>query len=310
MGTSDEATEAQVSEAWRANHPYLIDLAFAMLRDIGNAEDAVQESFARLANADFNQIEDERGWLIVVTSRICLDQMNSARSRLEAAHDTSTIELAGVTVSQAVQVDPADRVTLDDEVRLALLVVLQELKPAERVVFVLHDVFGFPFDNISDTIGRPASSCRQLARRARLKIKSANAQVSVEVDTAENRLVIEQFIEACSNGDVSALLQVLDPDVAGGVDFGPLDKRSGKVRRGSARVANTFLRYFGAWTTLVSNPIRGRTVVLAFVNRQLSAVILLNLQDGRIQKIHVIADPRTIGFLSEQLSLASFGGDP
>src|ERR1035438_5505947 len=103
-----------------------------MLRDIGAAEDAVQEAFARLAVADFDGIEDKRGWLIVVTSRICLNQINSARSRREQTHEPSTIEFVGPSAAQALPVDPADRVTLDDEVRLALLVVLQQLQPAVR----------------------------------------------------------------------------------------------------------------------------------------------------------------------------------
>lgn len=303
MGISDKSTEAWLSELWRANRPYLVDLAFAMLRDIGAAEDAVQEAFARLADSVFDGIEDERGWLIVVTSRICLDQLHSARSRRERAHDTSTIESAGPPVSQALPVDPADRVTLDDEVGLALLVVLQRLKPAERVVFVLHDIFRMPFDTISETMGRPAPSCRQLARRARMKIKSETDQASVEINVTEHQLVAERFIQACSNGDLSGLLPLLHPDISGDVDLGPLDKRSGAGSHGSSRVARGLLRYIGPPTTLVSNPIGDRMVVLAFVDQRLYAVILLTLEDQLITEFHTIADPEKISFLSNQLSL-------
>ena len=309
MGKTDRSTEAQLSEVWGANGSYLVDLAFAMLRDIGAAEDVVQEAFARLAVADFERIEDKRGWLIVVTSRICLDQIGSARSRRERVHEASTIELAGPSAPQALPVDPADRVTLDDEVKLALLVMLQQLKPPERVVFVLHDVFGVPFDTISETIGRPSASCRQLARRARLKVKSENPHASIEVDTAEHRLVTEQFIQACSNGDVTALLALLDPTVSGGVDLGLADQRSGQVVQGPKRVANSLLRYFGSWTTLVSNPLGGRSVVLAFVEQRLYGVILLDLNDKLIRKIHVIADPEKLEFLSDQLSSSIVSGD-
>jgi len=309
MGKTDRPTEAQLSEVWGANGSYLVDLAFAMLRDIGAAEDAVQEAFARLTVADFDRIEDKRGWLIVVTSRICLDQIGSARSRRERVYEASTIEFAGPSASQAHPVDPADRVTLDDEVKLALLVMLQQLKPPERVVFVLHDVFGVPFDTISETIGRPSASCRQLARRARLKIKSENPHTSIEIDTAEHRLVTEQFIQACSNGDVTALLALLDPAASGGVDLGLADQRSGQVVHGPKRVASNLLRYFGSWTTLVSNPLVGRSVVLAFVEQRLYAVILLDLNDKLIRKIHVIADPEKLEFLGDQLSSSIVSGD-
>jgi RNA polymerase sigma-70 factor (ECF subfamily) len=289
------------------NRPYLVDLAFAMLRDIGAAEDAVQEAFARLAVADFESIEDTRGWLIVVTSRICLNQINSARSRREQTHDTSTLEFIGPSASQALPVDPADRVTLDDEVRLALLLVLQQLKPAERVVFVLHDIFRLPFDTIAETIGRSPPSCRQLARRARMRITAENAQAGIEVDTVEHRLVTEQFIQACSNGDLSGLLELLDPSAAGGVDLGPADQRTGQIIHGSKRLARTLSHYFGSWTTLVSNPLGGHSVVLAFVEQQLYAVILLRLRADLIQEIHVIADPKKLGFLSKQLSTGTNG---
>jgi RNA polymerase sigma-70 factor, ECF subfamily len=302
MRESNRPTETQLSEVWGTNGSYLVDLAFAMLRDIGAAEDAVQEAFARLAVADFDGVEDKRGWLIVVTSRICLDQIGSARSRRERVHEASTIEFAGSSASsQTLPIDPADRVTLDDEVKLALLVMLQQLKPSERVVFVLHDVFGVPFDTISESIGRPSASCRQLARRARLKIKSENPHTSIEVDTAEHRLVTEQFIQACSNGDVTALLALLDPAVSGGVDLGLADRRSGQVVHGPKRVANNLLRYFGSWTTLVSNPLVGRSVVLAFVEQRLYSVILLDLNDKLIREIHIIADPEKLEFLSGQL---------
>ena len=176
MTTGDGPTDAQFTDAWRVHRPYLVDLAFGMLADIGAAEDAVQEAFSRLARSDFERIEDQRGWLIVVTSRICLDQIQSARSRRERAHESSTIEFAGPAATRAAFVDPADRVTLDDEIRLALLVVLERLSPAERVVFVLHDIFQMPFDTIAESVGRPAPTCRQLARRARLKIRSERAR--------------------------------------------------------------------------------------------------------------------------------------
>lgn len=298
MATSDGPTDEQFTEAWRVNRPYLVDLAFGMLADIGAAEDAVQEAFARLADAQFDQIEDQRGWLIVVTSRICLDQIYSARSRRERAHETSTIEFAGPLASRFVSVDPADRITLDDEIRLALLVVLERLSPAERVVFVLHDIFQMPFGTVAESVGKPAPTCRQLARRARMKIQSEQARGTVEVDTPEHRLVAKQFIQACSDGDLSGLLQVLDPNVSGEVDLGPHDARSGQVFTGSKPVARNLLRYV-ATMTLVSNPIGGRTVVLGFIGSRLSAVVHLTVEDQVIKKVHVVAGPNTVSLLPQ-----------
>src|SRR5215467_6723233 len=126
----------EVVQAWNDHRPYLVDMAFRMLGDIGAAEDVVQDAFSRLLRARPGEIEDERGWLIVVTSRLCLDQIRSARARRERPHDASEIEFVPggqASVGQQAPIDPADRVTLDDNVRLALLVVLQRLSPAERV---------------------------------------------------------------------------------------------------------------------------------------------------------------------------------
>jgi len=280
-----------------------------MVGDVGAAEDAVQEAFARLTKAARDQIEDKRGWLIVVTSRICLDQINSARSRRERAQQSGTIDLAGTAVPGTVlPMDPADRVTLDDQIGLALLVVLQRLKPAERVVFVLHDIFQVPFETIAHSIGRSTASCRQLARRARGKIEPETNQPEVDVTAREQRLVAEQFIQACSSGDMASLMQLLDPTVWGDVDLGPFDARSGQGARGARSVAGNLMHYFGQATTLVSNPIGGHPVVLSFVGHKLWAVILLTVEKSLVKRIHVIADPVKIAFLSAQLSPAGLSG--
>jgi RNA polymerase sigma-70 factor, ECF subfamily len=303
MAATVRPTEAGLSEVWRANRSYLVDLAFGMLGDIGAAEDAVQEAFARLTDARFDEIEDKRGWLIVVTSRICLDQIQSARSRRERTVETSAIDLVGRPAAASLPpMDPADRVTLDDEVGLALLVVLQRLKPAERVAFVLHDVFQVPFETIAHSLGRSAPTCRQLAKRARTKIKSQTREPGADVTSTEQRQVAEEFIQACSNGDMNALLQLLDPSVWGDVDLGPLDQRNGRGARGRHGVAQNLLRYFGSSTTLVSNPIGGHPVVLSFNGENLWAVIELTIEDKLVKKIHVIADPAKIAFLNQQLA--------
>ncbi|MEA2500084.1 MAG: polymerase sigma-70 factor, subfamily, partial [Actinomycetota bacterium] len=197
-------------------------LAFGMLGDIGAAEDAVQEAYTRLAGAAFDAIEDARGWLTVVSSPICLDQIRSARSRREQAREAADIEGAGMAPIGPVPTDPADRVTLDDEVRLAMLVVLQRPSPIERVVFILHDIFQLPFDTIAGTVGRPAPTCRQLARRARLKIGAADSREGAVVNAPEDRVAAERFIQACSNGDIAGLVRLLDPQVWGPWTSAPL----------------------------------------------------------------------------------------
>jgi RNA polymerase sigma-70 factor (ECF subfamily) len=304
MGAQDMATGARLAEAWRANWSYLVDLAFGMLGDIGAAEDAAQEAFTRLASMESSRVDDERGWLIVVTSRICLDQIRSARFRRDKPHDAAAIESADVPAAPAPPVDPADRVTLDDEVRLALLVVLDRLTPAERVAFVLHDVFQMPFGAIAQTLSKSTATCRQLARRARTKIASQSPRSAAPAELGRHRQVAEQFIRACSGGDLETLLVLLDPDIAGDVDLGPLDARTGQRTGGPLRVAKNLLRYFGTTTTLVSNPVAGPAVVLAFSGQRLTAVILLTIEHQRIRRIHVIADPAKVGFLSSQLTPA------
>ena len=196
------------------------------------------------------EIQDERGWLIVVTSRLCLDQIKSARSRRERAHDASEIEFLAPPPSRLA--DPADRVTFDDGVRLALLVVLQQLSPAERVAFVLHDIFRLPFDAVAETVGRSPAACRQLASRARQQIAAGPGNARFDIASAEHRLVTEKFIAACSTGDLG-LLEVLAPNAWGNVDLGPGVREVGVIREAD-RVAQNLLRFWGHGATLVSLP--------------------------------------------------------
>jgi RNA polymerase sigma-70 factor, ECF subfamily len=291
----EAATESPIEQAWRAHRAHLVNLAYAMLRDIAGAEDATQEAFSRLAKADVDQIDDLRGWLIVVTSRICLDQIGSARARRETVSEPATIDALAAAASRQ-SFDPADRVTLDDEVHLALLVVLQRLSPPERVAFVLHDVFGLPYDTVGCAIGRSAPSCRQLAHRARLAIRSERP--AAPVNLAEQRLVTERFISACANGDLTRLLDVLAPDVEGTVDLGPADRRTGVVVQGAQPVARNLLRYFGSWTTLVEIPAVGSPVVLAFVAGRLYAVVTLSTRGHAVIDIHATADPAKLTHLA------------
>ena len=295
--------DAAISQAYQAHRPYLVDLAFRMLGDIGAAEDVVQDAFSRLMGARLGEIEDYRGWLIVVTSRLCLDQIRSARARRERAHDAAEIEFIAPESSLA---DPADRVTLDDRVRIALLVMLQRLSPAERVVFVLHDVFSVPFDTIAETVGRSAPACRQLARRARQKIAAGQAGlgppgVGPEVAASEHRAVTEKFLTACATGDIGSLLEVLHPDAWGELVLGPAATRREPIVTGAERVARNMVRFWGEGATLVSLSAGGQPVLLGFADRKLTAVLVLNMRGEQVQAVQVIADTRLLDFVAARL---------
>jgi len=281
-----QSAEDQIAEAWRRHRPYLVNLAYQMLGDVGDAEDVAQEAFLRLARADFDAIDEIRAWLTVVTGRLCLDQVRSARSRYERPGD---IEPGASALNQSRRPDPADRVTLDDEVRTALLEVLRRLSPAERVSFVLHDVFAVPFDEIAETVGRPVGTCRQLARRARAKFATAQPKPG-DVPVAEHQLVTEKFITACGNGDLQALAAVLDPTVWGVGTVLTDPPLPPQINHGPHDVAVNLLRYLGPGVTVVSGP-AGQPVLLAFAERRLFAVIVLTIRENLVTKIEATADP-------------------
>ena len=270
--------------AWRSHRPYLVNLAYQMLGDVGEAEDIAQESFLRLARTDPSQIEDVRGWLTVVAGRLCLDQLRSARARYERPDHGGALE-----ASRSNDPDPADRVTLDDEVRTALLEVLHRLSPGERVAFVLHDVFQMPFEEIAETVGRPIGTCRQLARRARAKFTNTSPRLA-DVTNAEHQLVTERFITACANGDLQTLTAVLDPTVWGAATILGDPAPPPQVNHGPDEVATNLLRYLGHGATLVSGPV-GEPVLLAFADRRLFAVLVLTVRDGLVAKIEATVDP-------------------
>jgi RNA polymerase sigma-70 factor (ECF subfamily) len=283
-------THIELSDAWRANRRYLLGVAFRMVGNIGDAEDVVQEAFARLLRVDLDEIDDVRGWLVVVVTRLSLNQLNSARHR----HGTGS-----EPPEQADLADPADRVTLDDSIRLALLVVLERLSPAERATFVLHDAFQMPFDAIGSILGRSPAACRQLASRARRRMESEGAPARFDVDPADQRRVAERFIDACSGGEIEALIQVLDPDAAGDYDAGGMAVT--RLASGRANVAKVLWRLFASdpAMALVPFPVNGKTGVLAFLHRRVFAVLVLTEVDGLITKVHAIGDPRKLASVAK-----------
>jgi RNA polymerase sigma-70 factor, ECF subfamily len=276
-----------VDAAWRSHRPYLVNLAYQMLGDVGEAEDVAQEAFLRLSRTDPAQIDDIRAWLTVVAGRLCLDQMRSARARHERPDGSDALESAA-----SAELEPADRVTLDDEVRTALLEVLRKLSPGERVAFVLHDVFQLPFEEIAETVGRPVGTCRQLARRARAKFSDASPRLA-DVSDTEHQLVTEKFITACANGDLQALTAVLDPSVWGAGTILGDGAPPPQINHGPADVAANLLRYLGHGATLVSGP-AGQPVLLAFMDRRLFAVLVFTIRDKLILKIEATVDPSAV----------------
>jgi RNA polymerase sigma-70 factor, ECF subfamily len=300
--------DVRLGQAWRDHHRHLLSLAFRVLGNTSEAEDAVGEAFARLLDRDLDEIDDVGGWLAVVVSRLCFDQLRSAhrqRRTPTALQDDR---------HPAADMDPADRITLDDEVRLALHVVMAQLTPAERTAFVLHDVFGYSFDAISQIVGRTPAACRQLASRARRTV-DAGGGGRFTVEAAEEHRVAEQFIAACSTGDFEGMLALLDPDVVSDVDVGvALGEvtelpRIGTVRQGPPivgreAVARLVLRNYGPGTstTLLSLPTTGKPTIIALWEGQVVAYVTATVHAGRITHAHVVLDPTKLTDLNTTLN--------
>jgi RNA polymerase sigma-70 factor, ECF subfamily len=288
-----DPADAAFADAWREHRRYVLDVAYRMLGSLTEAEDVVQEAFARLLGTGVDEIEDVRGWLVVVVTRRCLDQLRSARAR----HETYVGPWLPEPVVQpsGAQIDPAERVTLDDSVRMALLVVLERLTPAERAAFVLHDVFGFPFEDVGEIVGRSPQACRQLASRARRQVREQTGPARFTVDPAELSRVAKRFIEASSAGDLDALMDVLDPNVAGWTDGGGLVPAPLEPVVGRRAVAERFLSFMhDLHVSLVPMSVNGEPGVLGYQDGRLISVIAFEVRDELITRIHAIANPQKI----------------
>jgi RNA polymerase sigma-70 factor, ECF subfamily len=238
--------------------------------------------------------ETPRGWLTVVTSRLCLDRIRSAQSRRERPSDTAWLDSA-LTLGQQTVVDPADRVTLDEEVSEALLILLQRLSPAERVSFVLHDVFQLPFDEVAEILGKPPATCRQLAKRARAKVADGPPTIKREMADHEPHKISQTFLAACANGELQALTAVLHDEVWGVADFTSGDppqirprRSSQQIQSGADRIARTLLRFFGGNVTIVSAPAASGVAFLAYLQRRPYATITASVEGGLLTNLHVI----------------------
>ena len=220
-----------LAREFEVQRPRLRAVAYRMLGSPAEADDAVQEAWVRLSRTDTSDVENLGGWLTTVVSRVCLDLLRSRTARREALLDTSAPPALSV-------VDPEREAEVADSVGLAMLVVLDTLAPAERLAFVLHDMFGVPFDEIAPIVDRSPEAARQLASRARRRVQGAPA--SSEADVARQRAVVEAFLAASRGGDFAALLELLDPDIAMRADSASVATGAEPEVSGAQAVAKVF----------------------------------------------------------------------
>jgi RNA polymerase sigma factor (sigma-70 family) len=225
----------RAAERFEANRSHLRAVAYRMLGSATEADDAVQESWLRFSRTDTSDVENLGGWLTAVVARVCLDMLRSRRSRREEPLDTALCDPIGARTDG---VDPEREAVLADSVGVALLVVLETLAPAERLAFVLHDLFDLPFDEIAPIVGRTPAATRQLASRARRRVQGADAAPAA--DGNRKREVVDAFLAASRGGDFDALLALLDPDVVLRADAAAVTSGASPEVRGAAAVAGTF----------------------------------------------------------------------
>ncbi|MEU8831668.1 sigma-70 family RNA polymerase sigma factor [Streptomyces sp900116325] len=263
----------------------LVAVAHRMLGSRADAEDAVQEAWLRLARQDTAAIDNLAGWLTTVVGRICIDVLRSRKSRPEASYDDRLPELV---VTEDDGGAPEDDALLAESVGLALLVVLDTLRPTERLAFVLHDMFAVPFEEIGRIIGRSTDATKMLASRARRKVQDTPRTAE---DRQQRRAVVDAFLAAARSGDFQGLLRILDPDVA----WRSCTTRGVVVRLGAAEVADRAQR--GARATVTARPalINGEPGVVAWgANGKLLGVMACTVVDGRIVEILSVSDRKRL----------------
>ncbi|MFJ3824393.1 RNA polymerase sigma factor SigJ [Streptomyces nodosus] len=293
--------EKQLAERFQAHRGHLRAVAYRMLGSLSEAEDAVQEAWLRLSRSDVSEVENLGGWLTTVVGRICLDLLRSRGARREEPLTDTFVPDPVVTPLD--RVDPEQQALLGDSVGLALMVVLETLGPAERLAFVLHDLFAVPFDDIAPVVGRTSVATRQLASRARRRVQ--DAEPAADPDPGRRREVLEAFLAASRGGDFDALVAVLDPEVVLRADAGALatGMAASKVLRGAKSVAEGAFMFRGtsryARLVLVNGEIG---LVTAPEGRPVS-VMAVTVADGRITRIYILSDPERL----ERLDLARTG---
>jgi len=283
----DKDLLAQKFEAERA---HLRAVAYRMLGSVAEADDAVQEAWLRLARADAGSVENLGGWLTTVVSRVCLDLLRSRKSRRE--------EALGVRVPDPiVSADGGDELMLADSVGLALLVVLETLAPAERLAFVLHDMFGLSFDEIAPIVDRTPVAARQLASRARRRVQGA---ATPDRDRARQRRVVDAFLAASRGGDFDALVAVLAPDVVLRADLGTSGAGGSRELRGASNVAKGSLLYSKSAPPDrrdVRALVNGAPGLVVFLGGKPASILGFTIAGDRIVEIDILADPARIARL-------------
>ncbi|MDP9134454.1 MAG: sigma-70 family RNA polymerase sigma factor [Actinomycetota bacterium] len=268
-----------LAQRFEERRPRLRALAHRMLGSASEADDAVQEAWVRLSRSDADSIENLEGWLTTVLSRVCLNILQARRSRPEVPLDPDALEPA------AAESDPEHEALLADSIGLALLIVLETLSPAERVAFVLHDMFGVPFEEIAPIVGRNAPTARQLASRARRRVQRDDA--GPEADRLRHAKLVDAFLAAARNGEFDRLLAVLDPDVVLRADQTAADMGTVREIHGRAEVAAFSRRARGATPALLD----GAAAAVWIVGGQPRVVYRFTTSGEKITAIDLIADP-------------------
>jgi RNA polymerase sigma factor (sigma-70 family) len=280
-----------LAERFEAHRTHLRAVAYRMLGSLSEVDDAVQEAWLRLSRTDATSIDNLRGWLTTVVARVCLDMLRSRESRREEPFTPDAPEPVATDTRGS---SPEDETLLADSVGLALLVVLDRLTPAERLAFVLHDMFAVPFEEIGSIVGRSAEAARQLASRARRRVRGGAA--GPQLDLGRQREVVDAFLAALRGGDFEGLLAVLDPDLVVRTDL-PVASGARAEVRGAAVWAKQAAA-FGHLAQLVRPALVNGAIGLMMAPRgRLSRALTFKIANGKITEIEVIGDPARLGEL-------------
>lgn len=279
-----------LAEEFEENRGHLRAVAYRMLGSVSEAEDAIQETWLRLSRSDANSIENLGGWLTMVVSRVCLDMLRSRTSRGEESLDERETE--PVAKSEA-PMNPEQEALLADSVGIALMVVLDRLNPAERLAFVLHDLFGVSFEEIGSIVGRTPTAARQLAIRARRRVQGAGTVH--DADRAQQRRVVDAFLAALRAGDFEGLVAVLDPDVVVRVDEAAARAGAPREIRGAANWAKGAIA-FSQMARFIRPALVDGNVGLVFApGGKLRRVLRFTFEGGKIAGVEIVADPKRLG---------------
>jgi RNA polymerase sigma factor (sigma-70 family) len=278
-----------LAERFEEHRPHLQAVAYRMLGSLSEADDAIQETWLRLSRSDAGDIENLGGWLTTVVGRVCLNMLRSRRTRRE---EPFAVRVPDPIVSRADATDVEHDALLADSVGLALLVVLETLNPAERLAFVLHDMFAVPFEEIAPIVGRSPAAARQLASRARRRVQGA-APVP-DTDLTRQRQVVDAFFAAARDGDFDALVAVLDPDVVVRSDGGVLRPDASTVVRGAEAVAREALRFTRLAQFVRPALVNGAAGAVATPRGDPFVVMAFTVRNGKIVEIDALRDPERL----------------